>query len=148
MYVLCSPATTFLAHEHGNPYLSTGQTRYREANSQSRIYLHFMELYNSLSFSQEAATSPNFKPAEHSKLPFCFQKPLVSSYHLHLVLTNVILPSGFLSLHRAFCSLITHTNTDIYICIYIHIYYIDTSANEDNSFRNHIRQPKSSLAET
>ena len=26
--------------------------------------------------------------------------------------------------------------------------YSDTSANEDNSFRNHIRQPKSSLAET
>ena len=27
-------------------------------------------------------------------------------------------------------------------------HYSDTSANEDNSFRNHIRQPKSSLAET
>ena len=26
--------------------------------------------------------------------------------------------------------------------------YSDTSANEDNSFRNHIRLPKSSLAET
>jgi len=26
--------------------------------------------------------------------------------------------------------------------------YSDTAANEDNSFRNHIRYPKSSLAET
>ena len=29
----------------------------------------------------------------------------------------------------------------------VEVRYSDTSANEDNSFRNHIRYPKSSLAE-
>ena len=42
-----------------------------------------------------------------------------------------------------------HQGVCLYLVKAIELFkYSDTSANEDNSFRNHIRQPKSSLAKT
>ena len=53
-----------------------------------------------------------------------------------------------LSLHSTRKTVVSARNIILQnYCVYIFL-YSDTSANEDNSFRNHIRQPKSSLAET
>jgi len=79
-----------------------------------------MELDNSLSCSQQPAISPNFKLAEPSKRPSSFRKPLVSSYHLHLVLAKC--HPAFRFFYRCTVHSVVSLNTPTHAYIYLFIH--------------------------